>query len=231
MHGWYPGYPVAEMASRGGLVIYTRSGSQSLVHVAKVKSGVVVVVIAAGLPVYVVGVERSKRCTVERLEVGRCVRTAAGVVVLLEIRLEGRGARVGWLVAESGTGAGHEVVVVLGDAALALLHAPEDESNAAEEEGTADTTDNTADNLLVALAQTATVAAAAALGLRGVGDGCLASGSEEGAGAGAGDLRGLAVDDGAVNGGVELNRGRDEGRGADEGCGPERRRGCSCCAC
>jgi hypothetical protein len=156
---------------------------------------------------------------IESLEIGCCVRTSAGVVVLLEVRLEGRGAGVGGLVAKGSTSAGHEIVVVLGDSALALLHAPEDEGNSAEEESTTHATDDTSDDLLVVLAQTTTVAAAAALGLRGVGDGCLAGCGEDSAGASASDLGGLAVDDSAVDGGVDLDRGGDEGSGADDGGG------------
>lgn len=163
-------------------------------------------------------------CSARRwLEVGCCVGAAAGVVVLLEVRLEGRGARVGGLVAEGRAGAGHEVVVVLGDSALALLHAPEDEGDAAEEEGAADAADDAANDLLVAVAQAAAAAAGRALGLGGVGDGGGAGAEDAGAGAGRGEQRGLAVDEGAVDGGVELDRGGDERRGADDGSGPGRR--------
>lgn len=141
-----------------------------------------------------------------RLEVGRCVGTSAGVVVLLEVRLERRGTCVVALVTKSGTGAGHEVVVVLGDAALALLHAPENKSNTAEEKSTTDTSNNTTDDLLVALAQTAAAAATVAvLGLRWVGHGCLAGGGDGCARACRGDLGSLAVDDGGVDGGVDAD--------------------------
>jgi hypothetical protein len=142
-------------------------------------------------------------------------------VVLLEVRLERRGTCVVSLVTKSGAGAGHEVVVVLGDAALALLHAPENKSNTAEEKSTADSTDNTTDDLLVALAQTAAAATVAVLGLRWVGHGCLAGGGDGCARACRGDLGSLAVDDGAVDSGVDANRSRDKRGGADDGSGPD----------
>lgn len=150
-------------------------------------------------------------------------------MVLLEVGLEGRGAGVGGLVTESSAGASHEVVVILGDAGLALLHAPEDEGNATEEEGTANTANDTADDLLVALAKTSAVVGRA-LRLRGFGHGCLAGGINIGAGACGGNLGSLAVDDSAVDGGVELDGGGDEGCGADDGGGPEGRRWGCCCA-
>ena len=151
-------------------------------------------------------------------------------MVLLEVRLEGRGTSVGGLVAESSAGASHEVVVVLGDARLALLHTPEDKGNATEEKSTANTTNDTTDDLLVALAEsTAVVAVALCLGR--VGHGRLAGGDNVGAGAGRRGLGGLAVDDGAEDGGVDLDGGGDEGCGADDGGGPQERRGCRCGAC
>jgi len=172
-----------------------------------------------------------------RLEVGCCVGASAGVVVLLEVRLERRGTSVVALVTESGAGAGHEVVVVLGDAALALLHAPENKSNTAEEESTTDTSNNTTDDLLVALAQTAAAAATVAvLGLRWVGHGCLAGGGDGCARACRGDLGSLAVDDGAEDSGVDADRGRDKRGGADngsgpDGSGPDGRGACRCLGC
>lgn len=75
-------------------------------------------------------------------------------MVLIEVGLEGRCASHG-LVAEGSAGAGHEVVVVFGHAVLALLHAPEDKGDAAEEEGTANTAGNAADDLLIGVGQTA----------------------------------------------------------------------------
>lgn len=126
-------------------------------------------------------------------------------MVLLEVRLERRSTGVVALVTKSGAGAGHEVIVVLGDAALALLHAPENKSNTAEEENTADTSNNTTDDLLVALAQAAAAVAAAILGLRCKGLGCLAGGGDGCARACGGDLGSLAVDDGAEDGGVDAD--------------------------
>lgn len=147
-------------------------------------------------------------------------------MVLLQVRLEGRGAGVGGLVSKSSASSGHEVIVVLGDSALALLHAPEDEGDTAEQKSTTDATDNATDDLLVALAQAATVTARAADGLGGVGYGCLTGGLDKSAGACRGHRRSLAVDDCAEDGGVKLDRGGDKGSGAHERSGPERRGSC-----
>lgn len=207
----YPGYPIAEVSSRG-LAAYTCSGSLSN------RTGCSAQKWDRGRR------ERSRSClcaVVGRLEVGCCVGTSAGVVILLQVGLEGRGTCVGGLVAKRGTGAGHEIVVVLGDACLALLHAPEDEGDAAKEERATDAADDAANDLLVVLAQAAATAACRAVGHGRIGDDGLAGGGDMGAGAGRRDLGGLAVDDGAVDGGVEANRGGDERRGADEGCGAD----------
>lgn len=87
-------------------------------------------------------------------------------MVLLEVRLEWRRTCVGRLVTKSSAGASHEIIVVFSDAALALLHAPENESNTTKEKSTANTSNYAADNLLVALSQTAAVVAATVLRLR-----------------------------------------------------------------
>lgn len=93
-----------------------------------------------------------------RLEVGSCIWTTSRVVVLLEIRLEWRGTgAILWLVSERSASVEVQVVVVSCDLALALLHAPEDESNAAEKEHTTDTANDTTDDLLVGVAESAAV--------------------------------------------------------------------------
>jgi len=62
---------------------------------------------------------------------------------LVEVLLERRssGSVLG-LVAESCAGTRHEIVVVFLDTCLTLLHTPEDEGDAAEEQGAADAADN-----------------------------------------------------------------------------------------
>lgn len=82
-----------------------------------------------------------------RLEVCSGIWSATRVVVLLEVGVEGA-CRAG-LVAEGSTGASHEVGVVLGDALLLAPHAPADDGNAAEEDGTAYAADDTADDCLL----------------------------------------------------------------------------------
>lgn len=84
------------------------------------------------------------------LKVGCRIRTSTGVMILLQVGLEGRGAgAVLGLVAESCTGAERHIVIVFSHTALTLLHAPEDEGDAAEEQGTTNTADNTTNDLLV----------------------------------------------------------------------------------
>lgn len=101
-------------------------------------------------------------------------------MILIEVGLEGRCGSHG-LVAEGSAGASHEVVVVFGHAVLALLHAPEDKSDAAEEEGTANTADNAADDLLVGLAQTAATVVTGVLRCGRLGDQGLAGCGGDGA--------------------------------------------------
>ena len=102
-------------------------------------------------------------------------------MILLKVRLEGRGACASGLVAKGSASAGHEVIVVFRDSALTLLHTPENKGNTAKQKSTTNTADNTTNDLLVALAQTAAVAAGTALGLGWVGHGCLTGGSNVGA--------------------------------------------------
>jgi hypothetical protein len=97
-------------------------------------------------------------------------------MVLLEVRLEG-GSTIGALrlVTESGTRVEVQVVIVGGDLVLTLLHAPEYKGDATEKEDTANTANDTADDLLVGVAQAAPVVSAVRLRRWGVGVGRLAS--------------------------------------------------------
>lgn len=120
-------------------------------------------------------------------------------MVLVQVGLEwgGTGA-VGVLVAEGSTSVVQEVIVVGSDLALALLHAPENEGNAAQQKGTTDTAYNTTDNLLVGVAQAAAVISAALLCIWRIGVGSLTSGNRNIAGLGDGnlDLGTVALDGG-----------------------------------
>ena len=112
------------------------------------------------------------------LEVGCRVGASTGVVILVEVLLEGRrpGSVLGF-VAESCAGARHEIVVVFLNTCLALLHTPEDESDAAEEQSAADAADNTTNDLLVGFTNTAPSSVVVALlCCRRVGDDGLSSG-------------------------------------------------------
>lgn len=94
------------------------------------------------------------------LKVGCRIRASTGVVVLFEIRLEGRSAiGVLWLVTEGSSGAGHEVVVVFVDPALSLLHAPEDKGDTTEKKSTSNTSNYTTDDLLVGITDATAVVA------------------------------------------------------------------------
>lgn len=87
------------------------------------------------------------------LEVGCRIRPSARVVVLLEIGLERRGtSAVLRFVTEGSAGVEVEIVIIGSHLVLPLLHAPEHESNAAEEQGTAYTSHDASNNLLVAVA-------------------------------------------------------------------------------
>lgn len=92
------------------------------------------------------------------LEVGSGVGASTWVMVLLEVRLEWRSSVVVRLVSKSSTSSGHQIIVVLGDPVLTLLHAPEDEANTTEEESTSNTTHYTANDALLVRAE-ATAAA------------------------------------------------------------------------
>lgn len=63
------------------------------------------------------------------------------------------------LVTKGSAGASHEISIVLGNALLAAPDAPADNGDTAEKDGTADTSNNAANDLLGAGAQSTTVAA------------------------------------------------------------------------
>lgn len=68
-----------------------------------------------------------------------------------------------WLVTESGTSACHQIVIIFSDPPLAAPNTPTDDSNATQKDGTANTTNNTTNNLLVAVAEATATAAVAVL--------------------------------------------------------------------
>lgn len=123
--------------------------------------------------------------TALHLEVGSRIRASTGVVVLLEIRLEGRSTRaILLLVSEGRSSSGHEVVIVLVDTRLALLQAPEDEGDTTKEEGTAYSTDHATNNLLVGITETASIIATVRLRRGWIGDDSLAGRGDDTAGTG-----------------------------------------------
>jgi len=157
------------------------------------------------------------------LKVGGSVGASTGVVVLLKVRLEGGGAgTVVGLVAQCSTGVEVEVVVVGRDLVLALLHAPENKSNASQEKSAADAADHAANDLLVGVAQTAIIAAV--VGLRGwwVGNAGLAGGNGDRACASRGDFELGSVAFRGEDSYEDLRRRRHEGAGADDGGGANR---------
>lgn len=91
-----------------------------------------------------------------RLEVGCRIGAPTGVVVLFEVRLERRGAvDILGFISQGRASTKCHIVVIGRNIVLTLLHAPEDESDAAQEKDTTNTTDNATDNVLVGLAQAA----------------------------------------------------------------------------
>lgn len=115
-------------------------------------------------------------------------------MVLLEIRLEWRGARaVLCLVSKGRSSVEVEVIVVDSDLVLALLHAPEDERDTAKKESTTDATNDAANNLLVGLADAVPASTVSLLRSRKGGNQYLASGDGHRARAGFGHLGDLAV--------------------------------------
>lgn len=158
------------------------------------------------------------------LEVGRRIRSAARVVVLLEVRLEGRGAvGVLRLVTKSSAGVEVQVVVVGGDLVLALLHAPEHKCDATKKQSTADTADYSTDNALVGTAQAATVIAAL-LRRWWVCESGLAGSDESCAGACRSQFDLRAIADGRNHSHEFLDRRSNEGTGPHDG-GRSGRRG------
>lgn len=116
-----------------------------------------------------------------RLEVCRCVGTSCTVVLIL-VRDGGSRAVLG-LVAKGSSRTGHEVIVVFLNTCLALLHAPEDESNATKQQSTSNASNNTANDLLVGVAE-ATVTFITRLFGGCFGEGDLSGGGNRSAGAG-----------------------------------------------
>lgn len=88
-----------------------------------------------------------------RLEIGSGVGASSRVVVLLEIGLEGRGSCARGLVSEGSTSTGHQIIIVLGNSVLLLLHAPEDKGDTAKKKSTTNSTNDTSNDVLVGLAQ------------------------------------------------------------------------------
>lgn len=166
------------------------------------------------------------------LKVGSGVGTAAGVVVLFEVGLEGRRVVLG-LVAEGRTSAGHEIGVVLSHAALLLApHAPAHECYASEQKRTADTADYAANDGLVLVAQPAAASfAAAALGPESPGGGSHAGSRGENFLAGGGLDNFLAIARGGEGAGDGARRqgnkrsGLDGERGFAAAAGRSARRG------
>lgn len=137
-------------------------------------------------------------------------------MVLLEVRLEWRGtSSILWLVSKSSSGVEGQVIVVDSDLVLTLPHAPEDECDATKEECTADATDDTANDLLVGLAE-AVSASTSLLRCWGFGDLDATSGDGDRAGAGFGHLRDLAIAQSRCS---SNSKGRK--RCGDEGTGPD----------
>lgn len=88
------------------------------------------------------------------LKVGCGVRASTRVVVLLEIRLEWRSpSTVLRLVAKRSAGVEVQIIIVGSHLILALPHAPENECDAAKEQGTANAANDTTNDLLVRVAQ------------------------------------------------------------------------------
>jgi hypothetical protein len=131
------------------------------------------------------------------LEIGCRVRTPTRVVVLLEVRLEGRGTI--WIlgfVPKSGACVEVQVVVVGGHLVLALPHAPEDKRNASKKKGTTDAANNSTDDTLVGIAQATTVISAALLRCWRVGKCNLTGGDGNCASACRGDFNLCAITNG-----------------------------------
>lgn len=98
-----------------------------------------------------------------------------------------------WLVSKGGSGVEVQVVVVDSNLVLALLHAPEDESDATEKESTANATNDSTNDLLVGLTKAVSASAVSLLCAWGLGNLDLASGNGYRARTGLGDLRELAI--------------------------------------
>lgn len=141
-------------------------------------------------------------------------------MVLLEVGLEGSVAgagRVRRLITERCARVSNVVIVVVGHAVLATPDTPADDGNAAQEDGTANTAYDAADDLLVTVAQAAAVIVAIILGLRKFCRQGLSSSDQVGLLAAGSNLDILAVANGRVDGDERADRRRYEGCGSDNG--------------
>lgn len=110
------------------------------------------------------------------------------------------------LISERRASACSEIIVVLGDAILAAIDAPENNGDAAEKDRTADTANDTADDFLVALAEAAAAVVAVAILRKGhFRCGGRARGDQVGRRSGRARLKGAAIANGGVDGYVFLD--------------------------
>lgn len=100
------------------------------------------------------------------LEVGCRVWPSTRVVILFKVGLEwsaavGGAARL--LVTKSRTSTSHQIIVVFSNTIFATPDSPAHEGNTTKKDSTTDTTDNSADNLLVTVTETTVVATSTVL--------------------------------------------------------------------
>lgn len=153
------------------------------------------------------------------LEVGRRIRPSSWIVVLLKVGLEGSASRRVRLVTKRCTSVSDQVFIVIGHMVLATPHAPADDGNTTQKDGTTHAADYTSDDFLVAAAEAA--AATIPVFLR---EGKFSRHS----GASSDDVRGLTsrrhckvlpITNGRINSGEDTDGGRNERRGFDNGSG------------
>lgn len=87
------------------------------------------------------------------LEVGSSIWSTARVVILVKVGLEWRAVVVRF-VAEGSTRIGNQISVILRDTLLLSPHAPADDGDASEKNGTAYASDDAANNLLFIVSET-----------------------------------------------------------------------------
>ncbi len=97
-------------------------------------------------------------------------------MVLFKVGLEGCGAGV-MLVSKSRASAESHVIIIFVNSCLSPPHTQENQSDTTKQERTANTTDNTADDVLIGLAQTTSTVATALCSGGLCNDSC--TGSEE----------------------------------------------------